>query len=199
MTQPNDFPPTYLITPEPPIGEPLDNFIADLERSLSAGIRLVQLRAKSVPESQYFWLAKQAQECCRRHSARLLLNAPFNVALAVEADGVHLTSTHLMVCDSRPIPRRFLLSVACHDVRQILHAKQIGADLITLSPVLPTKTHTSAEPLGWARFRELVALTSIPTYALGGMSAETLSTSLDAGARGIAAIRGLWMGVVEKS
>nr|WP_245725558.1 thiamine phosphate synthase [Pandoraea oxalativorans] len=97
------------------------------------------------------------------------------------------------------MPPGFLVSVACHDARQIIHAEQIGADLITLSPVLPTQTHTSAEPLGWAKFRELVALTSIPVYALGGMSVQTLPTSIDAGARGIAAIRGLWKGVVERS
>ncbi|MFJ2995669.1 thiamine phosphate synthase, partial [Pandoraea sp. NPDC087047] len=177
MKQLSNFPSTYLITPEPCLGEPLDNFIADLERSLLAGIRLVQLRAKSVTEPQYVWLAEQALECCRRHSARLLLSAPLNVALTVEADGVHLTSTRLMSCNSRPMPPEFLLSVACHDARQIRHAEQIGADLITLSPVLPTKTHTSAEPLGWARFRELVSLTSIPVYALGGMSAQTLPAS----------------------
>ncbi|WP_177318034.1 thiamine phosphate synthase, partial [Burkholderia ubonensis] len=127
------------------------------------------------------------------------LNAPPEVAETLHADGVHLTSTRLMACSSRPLPAGFLVSAACHDANQIQHANRIGVDLLTLSPVLPTATHTTAEPLGWPRFRELAALTSIPIYALGGMSADTLAEARDAGAHGVAAIRAFWGGVVEKS
>ncbi|WP_374626040.1 thiamine phosphate synthase [Pandoraea sp.] len=199
MTSLSDLPTQYLITPEPPHGEPLANFVADLDRSLAAGIRLVQLRAKSVTPPQYVWLAEQVLCCCRRHGARLLLNAPSSVAIALHADGVHLTSKTLMACKTRPMPPGFLVSVACHDAHQIRHASQVGADLITLSPVLPTKTHTTATPLGWARFRELAALTSLPAYALGGMSPDTLDEAIKSGANGIAAIRSLWAGIVERS
>lgn len=188
----NKLPPTYLVTPEPPAGEPLADFIVHLERALEVGIRLVQLRAKTLTAPQYAWLAEQALVCCRRHDARLLLNAPAEVAQALQADGVHFTSTRLMACTSRPLPSGLLVSAACHDARQVLHANRIGADLLTISPVLPTATHTTAEPLGWPRFRELVALTSIPVYALGGMTADTLAEARDAGAYGIAAIRSLW-------
>ena len=199
MTSLSDLPTQYLITPEPPHGEPLVNFVADLDRSLAAGIRLVQLRAKTVTAPQYVWLAGQILGCCRRQGAHLLLNSPFSVALDLQADGVHLTSKTLTACKTRPIPPGFLVSVACHDAHQIRHASQVGADLITLSPVLPTKTHTTATPLGWARFRELAALTSLPVYALGGMSPDTLDEAIKSGANGIAAIRSLWAGIVEKS
>jgi thiamine-phosphate pyrophosphorylase len=188
-----------LVTPEPSDGKPLADFIEDLERALMSGIRLVQLRAKSVTASQYIWLAEQALICCRRHGALLLLNAPCDVTQELHADGVHLTSTRLMACTSRPLPPGLLVSAACHDAYQVQHATRIGADLLTISPVLPTATHTTAKPLGWPRFRELVTLTSIPVYALGGMSVDTLAEAQDAGAHGIAAIRALWGGVVEKS
>jgi thiamine-phosphate diphosphorylase len=192
MTNLTKLPPTYLVTPEPLAGEPLADFIVHLERALEAGIRLVQLRAKTLTATQYAWLAEQALACCRRHEARLLLNAPADVARALQGDGVHLTSTRLMACTSRPLPSGQLVSAACHDAHQVLHANRIGADLLTISPVLPTATHSTAEPLGWPRFRELVALTSIPVYALGGMTADNLAEARDAGAYGIAAIRSLW-------
>jgi len=159
---------------------------------LEAGIRLVQLRAKSLTALQYARLAEQALACCRRHDARLLLNASADVALALQVDGVHLTSARLMACVTRPLPSGLLVSVACHDTRQVLHADRIGADLLTISPVLPTATHTTAEPLGWPRLRELVLQTSIPVYALGGMSVDTLAQAREASAHGIAAIRSLW-------
>nr|WP_179743326.1 thiamine phosphate synthase [Paraburkholderia bryophila] len=190
-------PQTFLVTPEPLAGRPFGDFIACLERSLDAGVRLVQLRAKTLTAPQYAELAEQALACCRRYDARLLLNASADVALALHADGVHLTSTRLMACTSRPPPSGLLVSAACHDERQVLHANRIGADLLTISPVMPTATHTTATPLGWPRFRELVALTTVPVYALGGMSVDSLDEARKSGAQGIAAIRSLWVSAGE--
>ncbi|WP_179706372.1 thiamine phosphate synthase [Paraburkholderia bryophila] len=190
-------PQTFLVTPEPLAGRPFGDFIACLERSLDAGVRLVQLRAKTLTAPQYAELAEQALACCRRYDARLLLNASADVALALHADGVHLTSTRLTACTSRPLPSGLLVSAACHDERQVLHANRIGADLLTISPVMPTATHTTATPLGWPRFRELVALTKIPVYALGGMSVDSLDEARKSGAQGIAAIRSLWVSAGE--
>lgn len=188
----NSLPQTYLVTPEPPADQLFGEFVGHLEDVLKGGIRLVQLRAKTVTDSQYAQLAEQALACCRRHNARLLLNASTDMVRAVQADGIHLTSTRLMACTSRPLPAEFLVSAACHDENQVLHASSVGADLLTISPVLPTATHTTAKPLGWPRFRELVSLTGIPVYALGGMSTDTLPQAIEAGAYGIAAIRSLW-------
>lgn len=188
---------TYLVTPEPAVAKPSADFIAHLERALQAGVRLVQLRAKTLAPPQYAKLAENARVCCRRYDARLLLNAPADVALTLGADGVHLTSTRLMERSSRPLPGKLLVSAACHDACQVLQANRLGADLLTISPVLPTATHTTAEPLGWSRFSELVALTTIPVYALGGMTVDRLTEARAAGAHGIAAIRSLWAGVAD--
>src|ERR1700731_4013206 len=104
MTHLTKLPPTYLVTPEPLAGKPLADFVAHLDRALEAGVRLVQLRAKTLTAPQYVRLAEQALACCRRHDARLLLNAPVDVAQTLQADGIHLTSTRLMACITRPLP-----------------------------------------------------------------------------------------------
>lgn len=192
MSDPILLPPTFLVTPEPMPGKPMAYFVAQLERALQAGVRLVQLRAKTLTQPDYVRLAEAALACCRRYEARLLLNAAPELVLEVQADGVHLTSSRLMACANRPLRAGLLVSAACHDERQVLHAARIGADLMTISPVLPTATHTTATPLGWERFRALAALTEIPAYALGGMSVEMLKEARGAGAHGIAAIRALW-------
>ncbi|WP_116137065.1 thiamine phosphate synthase [Trinickia diaoshuihuensis] len=192
MPESIDLPQAYLVTPEPPAGRPLTDFVEQLERVLEGGIRLVQLRAKTLGAPQYAELARLVLAVCRRHDARLLLNASVDIVQAVGSDGIHLTSTRLMACVARPLPSDRLVSAACHDEPQVLHANRIGADLLTISPVLPTATHTSATPLGWPRFRELAALAEPPVFALGGMSAATLDQAREAGAHGIAAIRALW-------
>lgn len=189
-----ELPRSYLVTPEPSLNQAFSSFIQHLETTLKSGIRLVQLRAKTLSEAQYIQLAKEVLVCCRYYDARLLLNASIDVVQIVQADGIHLTSTNLMACKNRPLSPELLVSAACHDQHQILRANQIDADLLTLSPVLPTATHPSATPLGWARFRELAALTSIPVYALGGITPHMLNEVRTAGAYGIAAIRSLWAG-----
>jgi len=186
------WPSLYLVTPEPPEGLAFDHFVAQLERALQAGVRLVQLRAKTLDERQYAQLAVAALAACRRHGARLLLNASPELTQALNADGVHLTSTRLMACTQRPLQDGMLVSAACHDAHQVLHAKRIGVDLLTISPVLPTQTHPDAIPLGWPRFAELAALAQLPVYALGGMTEQQLPLARAAGATGIAAIRALW-------
>lgn len=185
-------PPACLITPEPPAGVSFDGYLAQLERCLEGGVRLVQFRAKTLDPAGYAELAAQVRACCLRYQARLLLNAPAAALDALDADGVHLTSTRLMACTQRPLPAGKLLSVACHDARQVRHANHIGADSLTLSPVLPTATHPDATPLGWARFQALASLSRIPVYAMGGMSMAHLEQARAAGAHGIAAIRALW-------
>lgn len=185
-------PSNYLITPEPAIRESFATFIANLEHALMSGIRLVQLRAKTLTEARYIQLAQEVRACCRQHHARLLLNAPITIVQKLQADGVHLTSSNLMAAKNRPLSTDFLVSAACHDAHQILHAQRIGVDLLTVSPVLPTATHTTAQPIGWHDFRALAALTPIPVYALGGITPDMLHQARAAGAYGIAAIRSLW-------
>lgn len=192
MTRPFELPTAYLITPEPAAGRPPGDFYLALERALDAGVRLVQLRVKTWDEDAYRALALQVLACCRRHGARLLLNAEPALAQALQADGVHLGSARLMACRTRPLPHGMLVSAACHNALQLQQANLIAADLLTLSPVLPTASHPDAEPLGWRRFGELAALTEIPVYALGGMTPQTLAEARAAGAHGIAAIRSLW-------
>ncbi len=185
-------PPTYLITPEPPAGASFDGYLAQLERCLDGGVRLVQLRAKTLDPARYAELAVRVRASCLRHGARLLLNTPAAALDTLDADGVHLSSTRLLDCTHRPLPAGKLLSVACHDRQQVQHANSIGADWLTLSPVLPTATHPDATPLGWERFQALASLSRIPVYAMGGMSAAHLERARAAGAYGIAAIRALW-------
>jgi 8-oxo-dGTP diphosphatase len=73
-----------------------------------------------------------------------------------------------------------------------LQAERIGADFITLSPVLPTDSHPGAETLGWDAFAEVVNRINLPVYALGGLGEKDLETAWSKGAHGVAAIRALW-------
>jgi thiamine monophosphate synthase len=112
----------------------------------------------------------------------------------IDADGIHLTSGILMQLHKRPLSLTKLVSAACHNEEQLIQAKKIGVDFVTLSSVLPTKTHPEASTLGWENFSKLCKTVKLPIYALGGMRKKDLNLALSYGAQGIAAISALWDG-----
>lgn len=180
-----------LVTPEPPADRRLDPFLVHIERALTGGISLVQLRAKRLSAESFDELAGEVLAMCRRHGARLVLNGPAENT-CIEADGIHLNSERLMRSTERGISRSQWLSAACHTRAQLRHAQAIGVDWVTLSPVLPTPSHPGAPTLGWRRFAELVADVQLPVYALGGMTRADCRLARSFGAQGIAGISAFW-------
>jgi 8-oxo-dGTP diphosphatase len=185
-------PERYLITP-PPRGD-IDAFLAALCASIDAGVNLVALRAKAIPDAELAALAGRASQVCRARGARLLVNAGAELLEAIDVDGVHLESARLMQATIRPVPDQALLAASCHDERELAHAARIGVDFAVLSPVAATASHGGTTPMGWPRFRELVDAVNLPVFALGGMDPGDLEAAWEHGAQGIAAIRGLWKG-----
>ncbi|MBD3897421.1 Nudix family hydrolase [Halomonas sp. ML-15] len=168
-------------------------FMAKLERALREdGIRLVQLRAKSLEHDAYVARAQQAVALCREFEARLLLNGDPMLLDEVDADGIHLTSERLMSLERRPIAEGKWLSASTHDRAQLEQAARIGCDFVTLSPLRTTPTHPDAAPLGWHDFQQLVEIAGMPVFALGGMTRFDADHARAVGAQGIASIRDFW-------
>ncbi len=182
----------YLITPDP--GDDVPAFLRQLEHRLRDGIRLVQLRAKSLSEADYLSLAKQCARRCENHGAVLMLNADPALVATVGARGVHLDSGRLDSLRERPLPVGQWVSASCHSREQLDQARALGADFVMISPVAVTASHPDVTPLGWQRFQSLVELTACPVFALGGMSSADVTQAWTHGAQGVAAIRALWEG-----
>jgi 8-oxo-dGTP diphosphatase len=190
-------PPCYLITPEPG-DEPLwPSFLQQLRRSLQAGVRLVQLRAKKLVTTAYLKLARAVEELCEEYGARLLLNADPGLLEGSGVAGLHLSSHRLMACRERPVAEGLLLAASCHSLQELQQAECIGADFVLLSPVKPTASHPGTEAMGWRQFQLLTEQSRLPVYALGGMSPGNLNKAWRHGAQGIEAIRSLWDGAGE--
>ncbi len=189
-------PDRYLITPDP--GDDLPAFLSRLESRLRDGIRLVQLRAKSLSASAYGDLARQCVTLCKKYDASLMLNADPQVVIEVGAQGVHLDSGRLKALQESPFnasadgSNNKWVSASCHSQQQLAQAKKLGADFVLLSPVAATASHPGDEPLGWQRFQALTEQANCPAYALGGMTPSDLDQAFAHGAQGVAAIRSLW-------
>lgn len=116
----------------------------------------------------------------------------------ITADGIHLTSSTCMALAQRPITTDYLLSAACHDAIQLQQANLIQADLVIISPIFATSTSPHGKPLGWEKFAELAKQTSLPVYALGGLTTKDYWDARRLGAHGIAGIRGLWRSFIPQ-
>lgn len=183
-------PALYVVTPEP--GADIEPFLALLECCLKAGMKLLQLRAKTLSHDAFESLARRVIALCRSHGCLVLLNCEPELALVLEADGVHLSSARLRGLSERPRSASLWVAASCHDKEEIALAERIGADFIVLGPVQETASHPGVPVLGWQRFAELATAAHIPVYALGGMRPADMTQAWHSGAQGIAMISAIW-------
>jgi len=183
-------PSQYLITPALEGDEAA--FITQLEHALAGGIDLVQFRQKNLSSEAFEALAVKAIGACHQAEAKILLNADPQLATRLKADGIQLNASQLMTLAERPLSQDYLVAASCHDAHEIKKACELDLDFVVLSPVQATATHPDAPPLGWERFRELTELSTIPVYALGGVSRADMQQAWWQGGQGVSAIRALW-------
>ncbi|MDP2786180.1 MAG: Nudix family hydrolase [Sulfurimicrobium sp.] len=183
-----ELPATLAISNIAEMGE--EPFMSHLAGALENGLRLIQLREKSLSLPELERVARRVVSLAHGYGARVVINAEVRLAQAVGADGVHLTAAALMRLEARPQDR--LVGASCHSVEELERAAELELDYVLLGAVLPTLSHPGAHALGWEAFAGLIKDYPLPVYALGGMSPAHLETAWAAGAHGIAMLRGAW-------
>jgi len=166
------------------------DLMTQVEQALKGGVQAVQLREKDLSAAELYPLAKELRALTRRYDARLLVNDRIDVALAVDADGVHLGGQSLPVAAARRLlgPNR-LLGVSTHHLDEITAAAQDGADYVTFGPVFFTASKAAyGAPQGIDALQQACAAAPLPVFALGGINAERLQQLAAAGCRHAAAI-----------
>jgi 8-oxo-dGTP diphosphatase len=163
---------------------------AKLERLCQTGHTLAQWRVRGADDAAYLKLTRRAVEYCRPRGLGLLLNADPGRVMPTGAAGVHLNSRRLLGLTQRPLPPDSWVAASCHNLAEIRQAEQTGVDFVVLSPVLATPSHPDGQPLGWDRFGALADSANAPVFALGGMTRDHLAQARQAGAQGVAGIRG---------
>ncbi len=181
-------PPEYAITHAGALGFEL--FFAKLEARLRGGLKLIQIREKTLALQAVAEFARRVTALARAHGAKVLVNSDAALAREIDADGVHLTAEQLRSASARPdFP---LCGASCHSIEELRRAEALGVDFVVLGPVRATPSHPNAVPLGWERFREIAAGAAVPVYALGGIVPSDLEQGMSCGAHGIAMVRGSW-------
>ena len=183
-------PDRYAITPEST--RDLDTFLRQFERTLAAGVRLIQLRAKTLDRNALMEVASRARSLAKRAGAKLLLNGHIDIVEKLKLDGVHLPAADVAALRARPIDRSFLFGASCHGDEEVAHAVYVDADFAVLGPVNATRSHEQQPAIGWERFEAIVRDVALPVYALGGMTEMDLTRAWISRAQGVAGISGFW-------
>jgi len=164
--------------------------LEQLDVALERGLRMVMVREKKMTPGRLDAFTLEVIRRCTRAGTCVLVNGDIEVARASGAHGVHLTSAQLLHCAQRPdLP---WCGASCHDSRELERAAALGVDYVVLGPVFETPSHIGAHPLGWEAFAQLVRGYPLPVYALGGMTLQHLDVAYNAGAQGVAMVRGAW-------
>lgn len=176
----------YLIT------SPVDNLLAVVEAALEGGLTLVQYRDKHADDLTRLKTAEKLKQLCDRYGALLILNDRVDLALAVDADGVHLGQEDVPIAFARQLlGSQKIIGRSTKRPEEMQRAIQEGADYIGVGPVYETPTKAGRAAVGLDYVRHAVQNASIPWFAIGGIQAENLADVVSAGAERVAVVRAI--------
>lgn len=169
------------------LGRSLEEVVSE---AVAGGVTMVQLREKDTSTGEFIRLACKLTDLLRPLGIPLIINDRVDVALAADADGVHIGQSDMPYEIARKLlgPDK-IIGLSVENMNDLLRANELDVDYIGISPVYgtPTKTDT-AEPFGLEGLRKAVELSVHPTIAIGGMNARTISDVIAAGADGVAVV-----------
>ena len=177
----------YLVTDRRWLG---DRTLWDsVEDAILGGVTLVQLREKEISSKEYLELAQRVKEVTDRHGIPLIINDRIDIALAIDADGVHLGPEDLPV----PLTRKLLghgkiIGASAASVDEALLFQAQGADYLGVGAVFPTATKRGTEKVGFEDLRGIKSAVHIPVVAIGGINAENAKPVMETGVDGVAVV-----------
>jgi thiamine-phosphate pyrophosphorylase len=160
-----------------------------LEAAIQGGTRIVQLREKEYRKKDLYHLALKFRKMTARPGVLLIINDHVDIALGVEADGVHLGQDDLPVQVVRKLAPDLLIGASTHSLEQALQAEKDGADYINIGPIFSTKTKEGVERfLGPEVIARISPQVDVPFTVMGGINEANIDQVLAQGARRVAMV-----------
>ena len=165
-----------------------------VEAALDGGATVIQLRKKSMPMLEQYRLALALRTLTRAHEALLIINDHADLAVAADADGVHLGQDDLPPAAVRALPGfdGRLIGRSTHSLAQAQLAVREGADYVAVGPVYPTPTKEGRPAVGTGLIARVAGVIDRPFVAVGGIDLGNAPAVIDAGAPAVAVVRAVY-------
>jgi thiamine-phosphate pyrophosphorylase len=160
-----------------------------VDAALAGGVKLIQLREKGLSALALTRLAREVRARTRAAGALLIVNDRLDIALAVDADGVHLGQDDLPVSEARRLAPGLIIGASSHNETEAREAEAAGASYVNIGPLFATQTKDwSGEFLGLEGLRRIAPVLKVPFTVMGGIKAHHIPGLRTAGARTLAVV-----------
>jgi thiamine-phosphate pyrophosphorylase len=181
----------YVISCAPNVGDSYDRMT---EAVCAGGAQIFQLRDTVMTVQERYAVALRVRAICASHGVLFIVNDDLALAMAVEADGVHLGQEDLPIPAAKSVIKRsgltdFLIGCSTHALDQARKAEQEGADYIGIGPVFSTPTKPLYQAVGLDLVKTVTQNVQTPHVAIGGIDATNVNEVLSAGANRVAVVR----------
>ncbi len=176
----------YLVTDK---SDDVEKFLKTIEEGIKGGVSVVQIREKTADTLDFYNLALKVKKITDQYNVPLIINDRVDVALAIDADGVHVGQSD-MPCD---VTRKLvgpdkIVGVSAATIDEAKKAENDGADYIGTGAVFPTATKDDAPKITKKDLKEVVDSINIPVVAIGGINLENASELKDTGIKGLSVV-----------
>lgn len=170
-----------------------ETLYAQVEKCLQGGATFVQLREKELDSEHFLKEAESLKGLCRKYQVPFVINDDVDIALAVDADGVHVGQSDMEAADVRKIlgPDK-IIGVSAQTVEQAVRAQERGADYLGVGAVFPTESKSDADEVSHETLKAICKAVDIPVIAIGGISRKNVMELSGSGICGIAVISAIF-------
>lgn len=176
----------YLVTDN---SDDVEKFLNTIEEGIKGGVTVVQIREKTADTLEFYNLALKVKEITTKYDVPLIINDRVDVALAIDADGVHVGQSDMPCSVTRKlIGKDKILGVSAATIEEAKKAEKDGADYIGTGAVFPTATKDDAPKITKKDLKEIVDSINIPVVAIGGITLENASQLNDTGIAGLSVV-----------
>jgi thiamine-phosphate pyrophosphorylase len=157
--------------------------------AIKGGAEMIQYRDKESDDGNFFNIASKLSPICRSRNIPFIINDRIEIALKLDADGVHLGQEDLLISQAREIVGPdSIIGKSANTVQQAKMAEDEGADYVGIGPIFDTLSKQIKKPIGTDIIREAVDSLKIPFFAIGGINSDNVHQIVQAGGRRVAVI-----------
>ena len=174
------------------ITDPRENLLKIIEQILLGGVKIIQHRFKEGNDKEHLKEAIEIKSLCKKYNSLFIVNDRVDIALASDADGVHLGQEDLDIITARTLlGSSKIIGVTANNSTDITNAIKDQCDYIGVGPVFQSSTKKNKEPLGVEKIKSLTKDINIPWFAIGGINKENISFLKKSGINNVALVSGL--------